>query len=1142
MLLTLAFVVAIVAPLDVDPLVGRLLRSGALKPGATLADLSTSASGLSTWRRALAAGRVPDFEGVDASDCEWPPQPLLGTLCDAMFKLGLPRTTSRHPSLIPAALQAVLAATSKFGEEVDKASIVPNTASEGEGDWHDDDGWQYESVEDETDDATEPEADDDDEERLLEAATQIAEALASDWMAPLRGVRAVEALGGADSGDAGALTAAPGTAFSPVDGLWQHTGWTSMESVQRKLRELTELTVLINSLGQRACADGKPERGPAIRTDERAAPAATLSESAPRELGGLSRTGHLSRAAPSELALLASAPASDSSSGVGGGGGRRRLFLSRLAERQLMGYALEGWSDASGQPKRRRLARLPRSRGGALIVCLDTSHSMAGGRERLAKAVVLEVVRAAHSHGRPCLLFAFSGSSDLAQLRLTPPRRRRRRATKSARAGAGFTDRRSLTRLLDFLACSFGGGTDVAGPLRRALDVLEHPDEDDVMYAGADMLLISDGELPDPPLDAPTMERLRALQTRQGFEVHGLLVGAPRPTPLDAMCDQVHTCLSRFDPLAIMRDLTDSKQAAEQAAELTGVKTGVVTPTATSRTSATRTRASMPRMCAAAAEPAVAEDAPLAERAAARAASIIRELASSSASSADDPSVSSPLRAAASALEDGLVEREGEARLLLLALVGGEHLLLLGPPGTAKSALCRRLSGLADLTYFERTLTRFSTPEELFGPLSLAALENDEYRRAYRGYAPDAQLLFVDEIFKSNSAILNTLLTILNERLFDEGARRIDVPLLSAVAASNEGPESEELAALYDRFLLRKLVVPVSDDGILTLLGHADGGDATVGDADEAGTGTDGADGTTAGVGVDAAALRTTLDAVRAAAPAVTLPRWAALLLRDARAYVRDLGADGFGSGYVSDRRLRRTAELLKACAAAHGRGEVSVLDALAVLPHVLWEEPDEAGALAEWVEDHALPDGSAEQLVYLLASVRTRATAAAAAEEGGGDGVEDDRAAVAADASAVSRSALQAAAEMASHADALSAARTHLFLPPELAAGVRQRLLPLANSRATELGELAAAAVALEMAVAEGASEAALEELAGSEEEEEEGAAASAAEARSGASFTAEQLAWGKKEAKAKLGAEAFKAWKKAVKQAAKRSDPADR
>ena len=146
--------------------------------------------------------------------------------------------------------------------------------------------------------------------------------------------------------------------------------------------------------------------------------------------------------------------------------------------------------------------------------------------------------------------------------------------------------------------------------------------------------------------------------------------------------------------------------------------------------------------------------------------------------------------AAGAKLERGLIEREAEARLLLLALVGGEHLLLLGPPGTAKSELCRRLSAVAGLTYFERTLTRFSTPEELFGPLSLTALERDEFLRATAGYAPDAELLFIDEIFKSNSAILNTLLTLLNERLFDNGASRARVPLLSAVAASNEGPES----------------------------------------------------------------------------------------------------------------------------------------------------------------------------------------------------------------------------------------------------------------------------------------------------------------------------------------------------------------
>ena len=124
----------VVAPVDVDPVVGRLIRSGRLKSSATLSDLTTSASGLSTWRRALAAGRVPDFAGIDAGDELWPPQPLLGTLCEAMIKIGMPRTTMRHPSIIPAALAAVLEACSKYGNEVDKSSIAPNDASQGEGD------------------------------------------------------------------------------------------------------------------------------------------------------------------------------------------------------------------------------------------------------------------------------------------------------------------------------------------------------------------------------------------------------------------------------------------------------------------------------------------------------------------------------------------------------------------------------------------------------------------------------------------------------------------------------------------------------------------------------------------------------------------------------------------------------------------------------------------------------------------------------------------------------------------------------------------------------------------------------------------------------------------------------------------------
>jgi len=168
-------------------------------------------------------------------------------------------------------------------------------------------------------------------------------------------------------------------------------------------------------------------------------------------------------------------------------------------------------------------------------------------------------------------------------------------------------------------------------------------------------------------------------------------------------------------------------------------------------------------------------------------------------------------------LQVGLVERDAEVRLMLLAAMAGEHILFLGPPGTAKSELGRRLSMVCQGVFFERLLTRFSVPEELFGPLSMRGLENDQYVRQIDGYLPSATVAFVDEIFKANSAILNSLLTILNERLFDNGNERFKVPLVCLVGASNELPESEELDALYDRFLLRKSVQQVSPAGLQTL-------------------------------------------------------------------------------------------------------------------------------------------------------------------------------------------------------------------------------------------------------------------------------------------------------------------------------------
>src|ERR1700749_933770 len=160
-------------------------------------------------------------------------------------------------------------------------------------------------------------------------------------------------------------------------------------------------------------------------------------------------------------------------------------------------------------------------------------------------------------------------------------------------------------------------------------------------------------------------------------------------------------------------------------------------------------------------------------------------------------------RHASDPLKSAFVGRDEVVDLIALAAVAGEPLFLFGPPGTAKSLLVREFAGAVRCRYFEYLLTRFSEPTELFGPVDIAKLREGVVATVITGMLPEAEFAFLDELFNANSAILNNLLTVLNERIYRRGIEVHRLPLLSLFSASNHLPEDDALTALFDRFLLR---------------------------------------------------------------------------------------------------------------------------------------------------------------------------------------------------------------------------------------------------------------------------------------------------------------------------------------------------
>ena len=302
----------------------------------------------------------------------------------------------------------------------------------------------------------------------------------------------------------------------------------------------------------------------------------------------------------------------------------------------------------------------------------------------------------------------------------------------------------------------------------------------------------------------------------------------------------------------------------------------------------------------------------------------------------------------------GIYEKETEISLSLLAALAGESIILLGPPGVAKSMVARQLkNAFRDAHSFEYLMSRFSTPDEIFGPVSIQKLKtSDTYERAVDGYLPTADVVFLDEIWKAGPAIQNTLLTIINEKIFRNGNREMHLPLKLLVAASNELPaKGEGLEALWDRFVIRIESRPIKmEKNFRAMLLEVKSSLEVKSEERRVKNSTDLFEDTISDeqIGADVSISPAEYAEWSQAIDKIGVKEEVLDAISRIRKALRAVNVDEAAERrniYVSDRRWKNIVRLLRTSAFMQDREEVDICDLLPIY-HCLWQEPEERDAI----------------------------------------------------------------------------------------------------------------------------------------------------------------------------------------------------